>query len=191
MIGKTIWAFGIVAWYAIRFRFERKAKRVPIVWSGRSLVERTGLASATAGLGIVPGFYVLADLPRWASYPASTWLVTLGAITYICSLWLFWRSHKDLGKNWSITLEIRSQHQVIRHGVYSRIRHPMYAAFWLMGFGQALLLPNWVAGLAGPVGFGLLYFMRVDKEERMLVKTFGDEYLTYMTHTKRIIPFIH
>ena len=33
----------------------------------------------------------------------------------------------DLGTNWSITLEVREQHRLISHGVYRRIRHPMYS----------------------------------------------------------------
>jgi protein-S-isoprenylcysteine O-methyltransferase Ste14 len=67
----------------------------------------------------------------------------------------------------------------------------MYTAFWLMGLGQALLLPNWVAGGAGLVGFGVLYFLRIDHEERMMIQTFGDEYRSYMTRTKRIIPLVY
>ena len=66
----------------------------------------------------------------------------------------------------------------------------MYTAFWLMAVGQALLLPNWIAGLAGSVGFGILYFLRVDREERIMLQTFGEEYRAYMERTKRIIPHL-
>jgi protein-S-isoprenylcysteine O-methyltransferase Ste14 len=67
----------------------------------------------------------------------------------------------------------------------------MYSAFWLMAAGQVLLLPNWFAGLAGLVGFGVLFFLRVGKEEDMMMETFGDEYRAYMQRTKRIIPGIY
>ncbi len=33
----------------------------------------------------------------------------------------------------------------------------MYTAFWLWAVAQALLLPNWLAGCAGLIGFGILF----------------------------------
>jgi protein-S-isoprenylcysteine O-methyltransferase Ste14 len=191
VVGKVLWALGIVAWYLIRHRFERKAKRVRVVRDSRSTSERIGLVAATAGLGVIPGFYVATGVPRWADYPAQPWMVAIGAAVYAAALWLFRRSHKDLGKNWSITLEIRDQHRVVSNGVYALIRHPMYSAFWLMGLGQVFLLPNWIAGLAGLVGFAVLFFLRVDKEERMMLDTFGEEYRAYMARTKRVIPHVY
>jgi protein-S-isoprenylcysteine O-methyltransferase Ste14 len=191
LFGKIVWVAGIVAWYVIRYPFERKAKRVRVVGGSRSPSERIGLAAATIGLGVVPAIYVATGFPASADYPARPWAVVLGTAVYAAALWLFHRSHKDLGRNWSITLEIRDQHRLVSNGIYGLIRHPMYSSFWLMGLGQALLLPNRVAGLAGLVGFGVLYFLRVDKEERMMLDTFGDEYRAYMARTKRIIPHLY
>ena len=139
----------------------------------------------------MPAIYVATGFPRAADYAATAWTVVPGALVYAAALWLFHRAHKDLGRNWSITLEIRDQHRLVSNGIYGLIRHPMYSSFWLMALGQALLLPNWVAGLAGLVGFGVLYFLRVDKEERMMLQTFGDEYRAYMARTKRIIPHLY
>ena len=191
VVGKAVWTLGIVAWYVIRYPFERKAKRVRIVGDSRSLSERVGLIAATTGLGVVPAIYVATGLPRWAEYAPRVWAIVIGAVVYGGALWLFRRSHKDLGKNWSITLEIRDQHRVVSNGVYALVRHPMYTAFWLMGVGQALLLPNWIAGFAGLVGFSVLFFLRVEKEERMMLQTFGEEYRLYMDRTKRIIPHVY
>ncbi len=191
LFGKMVWVAGIVAWYLIRYPFERKAKRVRVVAGARSTAERIGLAAGTLGLGVAPAIYVATGFPRAADYAARPWAVVLGTMVYAAALWLFHRSHKDLGRNWSITLEIRDQHRLVSNGIYGLIRHPMYSSFWLMALGQALLLPNWVAGLAGLLGFGVLYFLRVGHEERMMLETFGDEYRAYMARTKRIIPHLH
>jgi len=53
-----------------------------------------------------------------------------------------------------------------------------------------LLLSNWLAGASGLVGAGVLYTFRVRREERMMLECFGDDYRTYMAHTKQLIPWI-
>jgi protein-S-isoprenylcysteine O-methyltransferase Ste14 len=66
----------------------------------------------------------------------------------------------------------------------------MYSAFWLMALAQALLLPNLLGGLAGLVGFGLLFALRIGPEERMMEEAFGEEYRAYRKRTWRVIPFL-
>ncbi len=190
-VGEIVWVLGIVAWYVIRYPFERRAKRVRVVSDVRSRSEIIGLVSALFGLAILPGFYVATGIPGSADYAASAWAVALGTVIFALALWVFRRSHKELGRNWSITLEIREQHRLVSSGPYAFVRHPMYTSFLLMGLGQAILLANWVAGLAGLIGFAVLFFLRVSKEERMMLENFGPQYRTYMERTKRIIPYIY
>jgi len=83
---------------------------------------------------------------------------------------------------------LKDDHKLITNGIYSRIRHPMYTAFWLMALAQALLLPNWIAGLAGIAGFGTLYLLRVRHEEALMLAGFGEQYQTYMDRTGRLLP---
>jgi protein-S-isoprenylcysteine O-methyltransferase Ste14 len=40
-------------------------------------------------------------------------------------------------------------------------------------------------------GFGALYFFRVNREERLMLDTFGDAYRAYMARTKRLIPWLY
>ena len=114
----------------------------------------------------------------------------LGIVTLCGALLLFYRSHADLGKNWSISLEIRNEHRLVSTGIYRFIRHPMYSSFFLMAVAQLMLLPNWFAGASGLVGVGLLYALRIRQEERMMIERFGAEYRDYMTRTARLIPWL-
>ena len=102
-------------------------------------------------------------------------------------------SHRPqaVGRNWSITLEIRAKHELIGDGPYAFVRHPMYTSFLLMALGQAFLLSNWVVGLAGLIGFAAFFLLRVRKEENMMLENFGPAYRSYMQRTKRIVPYIY
>ncbi len=190
-VGQIAWVLGIIAWYVIRYPFERRAKRVRVVSDRRSPTDIFGLACALLGLAIVPAIYVATGIPAGADYPAQGWAIAVGAAIFCKALWVFRRSHKELGRNWSITLEIRQQHELVSGGPYAFIRHPMYTSFLLMGVGQAFLLSNWFAGAAGLVGFAVLFFLRVDKEERMMLEIFGPRYKAYMERTKRLIPYFY
>ena len=126
----------------------------------------------------------------FAEYPLRAGPLGAGIACFTAGLWLFYRSHADLGTNWSITLEVRDQHQLITDGVYRRIRHPMYTSLFLYAVGQALVIPNWVVGPSYLLPLTILVACRVGTEERMMVEQFGDEYTAYMMQSKRLVPGI-
>ena len=186
---EVIWFAGLVAWYIIRQPFERRARKVATIRSSFGRREWGLLAVAFAGLWIVPGVYALTGFPRVLDRPVVPSIAYLGVAVLCGALALFYRSHLDLGRNWSISLEIRSEHRLVRTGVYRLIRHPMYSSFFLLALAQLLLLPNWLAGASGLVGVGLLYAFRIQQEERMMLERFGADYRDYMASTKRLVPW--
>jgi len=190
-LSKIIWlAFGIV-WVILRQRPGRRSRKTPVRYSARGVREYILLGAALSGLGIVPTVYLAIHFPRFADYPVIPALSYLGIAVDVACLWLFHRTHRDLGHNWSVSLDLRERHTLVTTGVYAAIRHPMYSGFWLMALAQLLLLPNWVAGPAGLVGFGILFFGRVRREEQMMIAAFGDEYRAYMRRTARVLPWIY
>jgi protein-S-isoprenylcysteine O-methyltransferase Ste14 len=137
---------------------------------------------------VVPFIWVATPVLAFADYPLRPVPFSAGILGLALGLWLFARSHVDLGRNWSITLELREGHQLVTRGVYLRIRHPMYTALLLHSLGQALAVPNWVAGPSYFVAFALLFALRVNVEERMMLEQFGTAYESYMARTKRLVP---
>jgi protein-S-isoprenylcysteine O-methyltransferase Ste14 len=186
----VIWFVGIVGWYIIRRPFERKAKKVSVSKSLFGRRESGILALAFLGLFVVPAVYALTGYPSSLDRPFIPAIAWFGLATVCAALWLFRRSHVDLGRNWSISLEVREQHALVKAGVYRLIRHPMYSSFFLLALAQMLLLSNWLAGASGLLGVGILYAFRVRQEERMMFEYFGNDYLDYLTKTKRLIPWI-
>lgn len=190
-VAKTIFILGGIAWFVIRYPHQRRSWRTPIRTSARDWRETMLLAVSLSGLGIVPCLYVATGLPRFADYRFSAELAWAGTLVFASALWLFYRTHADLGRNWSVSLEVRDCHTLVTGGIYRYIRHPLYTAFWLWAIAQALLLPNWIAGAAELIGFGTLFFFRVGREEQLMIETFGEDYRAYMRQTARVVPFLY
>jgi protein-S-isoprenylcysteine O-methyltransferase Ste14 len=191
-VAKMIVIAGAICWFVIRLPHQRRSWKTRTVKSERSARELFLLYGCSfMGLGIIPFVYVATGWPKFAERPFIPAIAWLGVAVFAFSLYLFYRVHRELGRNWSDSLEVREKHALVTHGLYARVRHPMYSAFFLWALAQALLLPNWIAGFAGLVGFGLLFFFRVGHEERMMLDAFGNEYREYMARTARIIPGIY
>ena len=190
LVGKIAWVLLVTGWYAIRLPFERRAKRTATERSARDVGEWTRMWVSGAGLGILPVVYLLTGWPKFADYSTGWIQLAAGIGVASAALWMFRMTHAALGKFWSVSLDIRDGHKLITEGIYGKLRHPMYSAFWLMALAQALLLPNWFAGLAGLAGFGFLFFLRIGPEERMMEQKFGEAYVSYKSRTDRIIPGI-
>jgi protein-S-isoprenylcysteine O-methyltransferase Ste14 len=140
------------------------------------------------GMMLIPLIWLFSGLFNGFNIGLQDWARYLGITIAIFSLWLFYTVHKTLGKNWSPVLEIRENHTLIKEGPYKRIRHPMYTQIWLWVIAQFLLSSNWIVGLVGVITWSILYFIRVPKEEELMLKQFGDEYRKYIKETGRIFP---
>jgi len=147
------------------------------------------LLISAGGVGLAaPLFYLFTSWLDFADYDLPGWLGCVGTAVFAVALLLLWRSHADLGRNWSATLKVREGHTLVTAGVYRYMRHPMYSAHWLWAIAQALLIENWLAGLALLVTFLPLCLIRIPREEEMMLENFGEEYRQYMNHTGRLIP---
>lgn len=190
-VAKIIWLVFGIAWAILRQRPGKRSRKTPVRYSARGAREFILLGASLTGLGVVPFVYVATHFPRFADYPFTPVLSYLGVAVDVVCLWMFHRTHRDLGENWSVSLDLRERHTLVTTGIYALVRHPMYSGFWLMALAQVLLLPNWIAGPAGLVGFGILFFGRVRREEEMMITAFGDEYRAYMGRTARVVPWIY
>src|SRR5262245_3137618 len=181
---------GFAVYFWIRHVFLQRTRNEKKVVSRFDRSEQIRLATMFPQVILVPLLYLFTPVLAFADYRLPDFVPWLGAGIMVASLWLFWRSHADLGQNWSVSLEIREGHQLVTRGVYRHIRHPMYASIWLWAFAQGMLLQNWLAGwLVAPV-FAVIYSLRTPREEQMMCDTFGDQYRDYMRRTGRLFPRI-
>lgn len=190
LLGKIIWASGIVCSQTIRWPHLKRNRSIRIIDSRVDLQEKILLLFVYLGMIIVPSIYALTSVFSFADYSANPIAVAAGAFITLLGLWLFYRSHAELGRNWSQSLDVREEHALVSTGIYAKIRHPMYTSMLLWSIAQIALLPNFIAGPIGFVFISLLCVMRIPREERMLQEHFGEEYRRYMQTTKRLVPGI-
>lgn len=186
-----VFLIGFIAYVVIRGVYESRAKNNEKAVSRADGRDGALMFIVFLGCLLLPVVYLFTPWLVFADYRLPAFVPWFGAAVMVAALWLFWRSHAGLGQNWSVTLELRKGHQLVKHGVYRSIRHPMYAAIWLFGLAQGLLLQNWLAGWSAFVTFALMYFVRIPREEHMMCEFFGQEYRDYMRQTGRVFPRIH
>lgn len=178
----------LLSFIFIRWPHGNRYGKAKIIDDRKGGLEIALLSSAGIGTTLLPLIWILFGWPSAADYPLYSIAYGFGLLFMGWGLWLFHRSHTDLGLNWSVTLQMRDEHHLVTSGVYAKIRHPMYSSMFLLGIAQLLLLPNWIIGPAYLVSFGLLYLLRVNAEERMVQDRFGAEYDEYVNRTGRLIP---
>lgn len=189
LLAKIVFVFGyVVANFVIRIPYIKAHQQLPIRSNRKSRLDTSLFLAVSVGGFLLPLLYVFTPLFSFADYSIPLAVGVAGVVVLTVANWVFWKSHKDLGGNWSPTLEIREDHKLVTNGIYQRIRHPMYLSIWLLVIAQAMILPNYVAGFAGLLPFGILYFQRVGKEERMMMEEFGSEYEQYLQKTGRLFP---
>lgn len=183
-----VWVATAVVMSLIRAPYAKRTQSNVIAEKRAVVVERILLALVAIGGTFLPLVHLATGLLSDYDYRLPDWAAIGGAIVLAPSFWLFWRSHADLGRNWSVTTELREGQELVTRGVYRRIRHPMYTAIWLIFLMQPLFVQNLIAGPAGVVAFALMYVIRVPYEEKMMRAQFGDAYDAYCDRTGRLWP---
>jgi protein-S-isoprenylcysteine O-methyltransferase Ste14 len=178
---EEVWTIWAVWWLAMAF-FSKSTKRresaaqriehlVPAML-GFALVFREGSGGAWLARPIVTANPVLLGL--------------CVMVTILGLLFAVW-ARLILGSNWSGTVTIKTNHQLIRRGPYRWVRHPIYT-----GMLAALLATAVIQGLpSGMIGFAfvlLALYRKARREESFLSQEFGDGFLEHRQHTGMFLP---
>jgi cbb3-type cytochrome oxidase subunit 3 len=83
----------------------------------------------------------------------------------------------------------RGHGQLVRAGLYRRIRHPQYAGFFLFLLGSSINWPTLVTLLMLPVLL-VVYYRLAKQEEAEALLQFGDEYRRYQATSGMFWPRI-
>ena len=184
----ALFFIGLVVQFGIRHHFIQRTKAEKKSVQQVDGIEKLLLAAVLPTSLLLPPLYCFTPLLSFADYDLPSSIRWAGAGIMVASLWLFLRSHLDLGLNWSVSLELRQDHELVTHGIYRRVRHPMYSSIWLWGLAQGMMLANWFAGWAVLLAFAAMYFIRMPREERLMREAFPEGYREYSRRTGRLFP---
>jgi protein-S-isoprenylcysteine O-methyltransferase Ste14 len=92
-----------------------------------------------------------------------------------------------LGRNLTPFPKLGEQAQLVRHGIYAVIRHPLDASVIAGAIGWALVWQSWPALVAA--AFLIPFFLaKARREERWLRETFP-EYADYERQVRGFVPW--
>jgi len=111
--------------------------------------------------------------------------LTISIFGAIIACW----SRYILGKNWSLSIQKKENHELIQNGIYKIIRHPIYTGLLLLFTGNALIVGDYRAIIAVIIVFVSLW-LKLLKEEKLLTEVFGNTYIEYKKRSKALIPFV-
>jgi len=180
----------LILWMCIRQFFGHPAMKDKPVKERQPKLEKFLVILNFPALGVVPLLIIFSKWLDFASMGLPYGVRLAAWAVLILNLGLFYWCHKSLGRNWSMMLEIRKDHKLILNGPYKYVRHPMYTHFWTLMIFQGIMLDNWFLLAFGVITWGILYFLRIKQEEKMMIEEFGDEYIEYITRTWRLVPKI-
>ena len=94
-----------------------------------------------------------------------------------------------LGRNWSGTITLKENHELIVRGPYRFVRHPIYTGLLAMMIATAIAQGH-LAGMIGVVLVCVSFWIKLSDEEAVMLKQFPEQYAAYRHRVKRLIPFI-
>ena len=142
------------------------------VWDAAHLVETLGLVLAFWNVG------------HFELHYASI----IGVCALIAGIIIRFAAIHTLGRFFASVVTIREDHQIIRTGLYSYVRHPAYTGALLAHAGLGLAFESWVSVIASTIPFWIAAAYRIYVEENALGEKFGTDYANYVRETNRLIP---
>ncbi len=191
------WFGGLMAWvilgvvlYGIWRGIHRPAGRT----SGRAA---SWLRSAAFYLFATTLFLALSaifwkPLPLTLSPSIRSLVLVAGSLIYFPGLaFLLW-GRLTLGKMYFVSTAFGAQlyadHQLVTHGPFAIVRHPIYLGLMVAAFGSLLIYHTWTTVLY--TFFAPFVLRRARREEQVLSAEFGELWQTYCRRVPGFLPHL-
>ncbi len=115
-------------------------------------------------------------------------VATLMVVLVLASLIFVAAAVRTLGKQWSLQARVLEHHELIRHGPYRIVRHPIYTGMFGMLVAGSLAYGHWLSLLIASVVYCVGTIIRIRSEEKLLRQQFGSAYEEYAREVPAFIP---
>jgi protein-S-isoprenylcysteine O-methyltransferase Ste14 len=176
-----VWGTTLVIWFTGMRRSKRAAHKIS------SLSRLILLIPNLLGYMLVALHFVRVGWLNLRLWPQSWALQAAGLVlTIIGCAFAIW-ARISLGRNWSARPSVREDHELIVRGPYKLVRHPIYTGLLLALAGSVLAVDRSGSILGWLLVFGT-YFAKSRQEERLMLKTFPEDYPAYRRRVKALVP---
>jgi protein-S-isoprenylcysteine O-methyltransferase Ste14 len=180
---RVCWIIFIIVWLA------------GVAWTKRTIYRESSAERARYWLVLVIGYFVViksSDLPPpfdWLVVPHTTSSAWAGAFLCISGLVFAIWARATLGTNWSGVVTLKEGHELIERGPYRVVRHPIYTGILAMSAGTAIAM-GYFGGFLGLSLLFVSFWLKLRREEDLMLKYFPAKYAAYQRRVKCIIPFL-
>ena len=159
--------------------------------AARQVLRSRYLVIATV-IFVILGYLFWKPIPIQLPWTIRLVMLVAGGVVYFFSLGVYIWGLRTLGENFNASsgfgVRLQQDHQLVSNGPYAYVRHPMYLAVILVGWGGLLMYLTWTMLGFAVMMLGLIY--RAQREEQALMMEFGHDWEEYKRRVHGWIPFL-
>lgn len=179
----ALWLAWILYWQIAGFRAKSTARLEPLA----SRIIRSVLF--LAAIALLLGDRIPIPWVYRHFLPVSLATFWIGAALTVAGLLFTVWARLCIGANWSRSVTIKQDHELITSGPYRLVRHPIYTGLLLAFLGSAIAITQY-RGLVALVLVFISLWYKLRLEERWMREQFGESYDAYSRHTSALVPGI-
>lgn len=114
----------------------------------------------------------------------------VGVIIVNLASLLLWSVHSAMKNAWAPVITVKPNQELVSHGPFGIVRHPMYSCLVILSIGGFLVTGNLVLTVCWAC-WTLTVVLRIPEEERALLSAFGSQYSAYKRRVPwKLIPYL-
>ena len=117
-------------------------------------------------------------LPAFATADAYTALRCMAAAAGVAALYGSVRSWRQMGRHWTMAVTRDETSTLLTGGMFSRVRHPIYALSIGLMLATLAVVPTWPMLVVAIVHVGLMS-LKARNEEQFMLGAHGEDYARY------------